>query len=667
LDFKQIRTAVARQFQAMASSQLFWADVSKDKLWETYLASFPAGSNPAYKTRTEHDCYSCRSFIRTLGAVVTIVDGSLVSIWDTDITSGPYREVCRAMSELVKSRAIQNIFLHTETIAGVASSRQLLEDKSVLTWTHFHANLPPACVTKDPGPRLSDARTTHDVFLRALEELTIDSIETVLELISQNSLYRGEEHTFVLESFLKLKKPYMALPDAQKQDWYAWGSLHLPQSVTRIRNTAIGTLLVDLSAGVELDTAVKSFEMKVAPTNYKRPTALVTKAMIQKAQATLTELGLTSALERRYAVLEDITANNILWADRTTKKVMNVFEELSSQVAENPKNFTRLEEIGIEEFVTKLLPKANSLEVMVENRHAGNFVSLIAPCDPTARGLFKWPNSFSWSYAGEVADSIKERVKRSGGSVTGDLCCRLAWDYSDDLDFHMMEPSGTHIYYQNRRKLSACGGMLDIDANGADGIQSQPVENIFYADKRKMTPGVYQLRVYNYRRRSEGVGFQVEIEFDGQIRTFTYEKAVRGNAFIDVATIKRTAEGFEIIESLPSTQSSRQVWGIPTQTFQKANVVMLSPNHWDERSVGNKHYFFMLEGCANDGKTRGFYNEFLSESLAPHRKVFEVVGAKMKTDEASRQLSGVGFSSTQRNSILCRVGANFTRTVKVTF
>ena len=126
-------------------------------------------------------------------------------------------------------------------------------------------------------------------------------------------------------------------------------------------------------------------------------------------------------------------------------------------------------------------------------------------------------------------------------------------------------------------------------------------------------------------------------------------------------------DGFKIVKSLPSTQASKQVWGLPTQSFRRAGVVMLSPNHWDEHAVGNKHYFFILDGCRNDGKARGFYNEFLNEGLSEHRKVLEIVGAKMKTEESDRQLSGLGFSSTQRNSVTVRVTGKFTRTVKVLF
>ena len=54
--------------------------------------------------------------------------------------------------------------------------------------------------------------------------------------------------------------------------------------MARFRNTVIGTLVQDLSAGVDLEVAVKSYETKVAPQNYKRPTALITKAMVESAK-----------------------------------------------------------------------------------------------------------------------------------------------------------------------------------------------------------------------------------------------------------------------------------------------------------------------------------------------------------------------------------------------
>ena len=82
---------------------------------------------------------------------------------------------------------------------------------------------------------------------------------------------------------------------------------------------------------------------------------------------------------------------------------------------------------------------------------------------------------------------------------------------------------------------------------------------------------------------------------------------------------------------------------------------MLSPNHWDENEIGNKHYMFMLQGCKNPEPTRGIYNEYLINELTEHRKVFEVLGAQTLCPVVDEQLSGIGFSSTRNDLVAIRV------------
>lgn len=673
MNFKTIKTAVAKQFATMSNAQLFRVNINKDVLWNLYLSSFPEGTNPMYKKRTEHDCNCCKQFIRAVGDVVAIKDGKLISIWDGKTGDENYQVVADALAQYVKSNPIKDVFLHYERTAGTNKSFHSLVDGKVGEWDHFFVNIPEKFVKKnaDIASALSVIRSTHDVFLRALKEIDQDSIDTVLDLISQNSIYRGEEHKFVVSEFLKLKKQIKKLSD-EELDLFVWEHVStVPGSITNIRNSVIGSLLVDLSKGDDLESAVKSFESKVAPTNYKRPTALVTKKMVEAARQTIESLGLTSALQRRYATINDIAINNILYANRDARQKINndVFDDISSSVKTSTKKLDKIEEVNIEKFISDILPRAESIEVMVENSHAANFVSLIAPVDASANNLFKWDNSFSWSYTGDVADSIKERVKAAGGNVTGDLCCRLAWEYRDDLDFHMYEPDGGHIYYVNRSSLSRCGGKLDVDANGGSGMMEHPVENIFYQSKRTMKEGVYTLNVNNFSRRDPSkMGFEVEIEFDGTKYNFVYDKVLRTGDTVEIAQIRYSKKsGLEIIKSLPSTQTSKKIWGIDTNTFQRVNVIMNSPNHWNGQGVGNKHYFFMLENCVNDGKARGFYNEFLREDLNKHRKVIEIVGSKILTEETENQLSGLGFSSTQRNSIVCKVTGSFSRIIKIVF
>ena len=126
-------------------------------------------------------------------------------------------------------------------------------------------------------------------------------------------------------------------------------------------------------------------------------------------------------------------------------------------------------------------------------------------------------------------------------------------------------------------------------------------------------------------------------------------------------------KGIKFINSLPSTQARKEIWSISSQQYQKVDMVMYSPNYWNKQTIGNKHFFFMLENCRNPEKSRGFFNEYLHEDLREHRKVFEVLGNKMRTPESDTQLSGLGFSSTQRNSVLCKVKGSFSRTVKIVF
>ncbi len=661
MDFNLLKSAVAAQFERMQKHTLFRVNLDKDELWKTYLSSFPEGTNPIFKTRTEHDCSCCKQFIRGIGDVVAIINNNVTSIWDVSVPE--YQSVVNAMSKFVKSHPVADMFFHYEKTIGTDKNFQQITD-NIQTYTHFFINIKPQFVLKkDLIPtKLGELRSQRDVFTRSLTEITDDAIETVLDLITQNSLYRGEEHKGIVTAFKAAKLEYSKLPKAGKIafEWSGTGA------VARIRNTVIGTLLQDLSEGKEIDDAVRSYESKVAPMNYKRPTALITKAMIEKAKKTIEENGLTSALERRYATLNDITINNVIFANRNTRKVIdNIFDELKPTATSKVGNFDKVEEVSIDKFISDIVPRATSIEVMFEQRFTNNLVSLIAPSYATAENIFKWPNKFSWSYNGDVTDSIKEKVKKAGGKVDADLCCRLAWYNFDDLDLHLNTPEG-EIYFSNKRLGY---GQLDVDMNAGAGTTREAVENIFYSDHKRMKEGIYTLMVHQYRQRETiDVGFEVEMDYLGEIYNFVYDKAVQDKKYITVVKFKYSHKnGIEILESLPTSQSVKTIWNLSTHTFHPVSSLMFSPNHWDNNGIGNKHYFFMIEGCKNDGSARGFYNEFLKPELDKHRKVLEVVGSKMKTEAGTEQLSGLGFSSTQKNTLICRVKGSFSRTIKVQF
>lgn len=670
-NFKEFRNAIQTHWRTMTEnvSTLFVTDVDKDELWNMYLDSFPEGSNPVYRERREHDCSCCRHFVKTIGNVVALKDGVLTSIWDTQIGDPAYQTVANALSAFVKSKPIANVYHVVDKSVGTDYNFEMVDGAS-RRWEHFYLPIPEKFIDKR---RLSDgdykgrARDVRNVFKRSLDEIREDSVLTVLELIAQNSLYRGEEWQVSLNDFLAYKKKYDKLTDETAKELYAWEKAATAGAVVgKIRNHSIGKLLTDISDGVDLDAAVRGYEAIVAPINYKRPKAIFTKKMVEEAQKKIVEMGFADSLGRRFATLDDITVNNILYSNKDAAKrisgATDVFESLMRGAQRGSKNFDHVEEIGIADFVEKVLPTAQEVEVWLENRHSGNMVSLIAPKNRDAKTMFKWNNGFSWAYSGNVTDSIKERVKAAGGKVDGVLRFSIQWNDEDfnqnDFDAHCVEPDGFEIYFCEKIHRST-GGNLDVDIIHPK-LGTPAVENITWPELRRMEDGIYKFFVHCFSNRGGRSGFKAEIEYNGEIHSYEYPHELLQDEIVRVADVTLKNGVFTIEDKLsPSAASSKDIWGVQTNQFVPVSIIMYSPNYWDDQhGIGNRHYFFML---------KGFYNEFLNQELMDHKRVLEALGSKMRVEDVDDQLSGIGFSSTQRNDLVVRVTGASKRVLKIKF
>lgn len=659
------------------NSTLYETDIDKDELWGVYLSSFPEGTNKMYRKRREYDCGHCRNFIKTIGGAVTIVDGKIHTIWEIDTDDVIFQPVVDALRTYVESKPIKDIWRHFTNTVGVKSTNEYTEDKQIIKWTHMYTPIPERLLERksDIPTVKAKVRDRKNVFKRSLDEITEEAVDTVLELIASNTLYRGQEWAKVLKDFRKYQREYNGLSDEEK-DTYTWTkAMTIGDVVGRIRNHSIGTLLVNISEGMDLDNAVKAYENVVAPANYKRPKAIFTKKMLEDAKKTVTDLGYMDSLQRRFARLDDITVNNILFCNRDAapriQGGLDIFDEMSKEVAVNPKKFSKVEEISAEKFVSDVLPTAKELEVLFENRHKKNMVSLIAPVNKDAKNMMKWSNPFSWAYTGNMTDSeMKERVKNAGGAVDGVLRFSIQWNAGkdwnrDDFDAHCKTPC-QHIFFSHMVD-HVTRGRLDVDVINPE--KGKPaVENITWADKSKMVDGDYDFFVHNYCHNNGTSGFTAEIEFDGQIYEFEYDQPLRQGQNVPVATVTLKDGVFTIKEKLPSTTSSREIWGINTNQFVPVTVMCYSPNYWDEQTgIGHKHYLFMLNGCVNEDTPNGFFNEFLKQELVQHKRVFEALGSKMHVADDPNQLSGIGFSSTKRDDVIVKVKGATERVLKIKF
>ena len=199
-------------------------------------------------------------------------------------------------------------------------TRSLGDDGAALTWSHLYTGeIPPQWRSASPDQVRGDYRTTVQVFTRGLVELAPAALDTVLSLIDANSLYRGAEHRAAVVQFMAAQSAYLE-KGPREQTLFAWTNATGPAS--RFRNTVIGSMVQDLSEGIDVERAVAAFEAKVAPTNYKRTSAVITPAMVKKAMETIEALGLEPALERRFAVIGDISVNDVLWVDGSVRPTM---------------------------------------------------------------------------------------------------------------------------------------------------------------------------------------------------------------------------------------------------------------------------------------------------------------------------------------------------------
>jgi hypothetical protein len=674
MDFLTIKKAVNTQFLKMlATGKVFTVDISRDELKVKYQASFPKGTNPIFRERAENDCNCCNTYIGIAGNAVAFIDGKIETIWNIDIADSTFQIVADAMKALVLSKPINSIFMHFDKNVGIGKN---VDNYSDVLWNHYYTKLPAAFVKPiaDHASLKGAANTNYAALKRSVTEITGHAVETVLSLIDSKSLYKGGEYVNRVQQLDHLKSTFDLINgNTSSQEEFLWvNSLNLGIT-SGFKSGPIGMMLMDLSGGMELEHAVNKYHEATAPENYKHSKKPTTKKMTDKAIARIIELGREDSLERRHAVTADITINDVLFADRSvTTTLGGVLGKLKPSAVTKEVKTDNAVGITIDDFLSTVVPKTTTMEVLVEAKHQANFMSLVAPLNAGCLPITEWDNNFSWSYNGELADSsMRKEVKSKGGNNDGVFGFSIMWNtperlYKHDLDAHCESGKGEHIYHGNAKRIHPSSGMLDIDIQRPDGVA---VENIVFTDLDRMPNTDYKLYVKNYSRSTNTKGFTAEVYFGGKTLYFDHTATMRGTEVAHVATVRKLGNELTLIKGTPVPETSVEVYGIKPKEFHKVTMVMNSPNFWDcvEKPTGNKHWFFILHKCSNPEPVRGLFNEHLLKELQPDRKVFEVLGNDLKAPFSEEQLSGLGFSISQTNSVVIKVRGELNRLYNVKF
>ena len=125
----------------------------------------------------------------------------------------------------------------------------------------------------------------------------------------------------------------------------------------------------------------------------------------------------------------------------------------------------------------------------------------------------------------EAEDEFAERLAREGAK-TGDVQISLIWNNYNDLDLHVVCPSGERIFFDNRN--SKCGGELDVDMN-VKPASRKPVENVYWPEG-KAPRGTYKVYIHHYAKHNKGfrsnkdpTEFRLLVDMEGTKKEFKGE------------------------------------------------------------------------------------------------------------------------------------------------
>lgn len=716
---------IQAQFDKMCQTgKLFRVTMTGQEVWDLYLASFEPGTDPVFRdpASSTHNCNLCNNFIRRYGNIVAVnEEGTLMSIFDVE-AEDEFRGVAASLSAAITKVAIKGVFFETfnelnslnyEKCSktnpvfrlGLASNtkRYTAEEAAVYgvvkanesrVFNHLHLDVPQAFIDmtgRSVEAIMGDYNDKHSVFKRAMEEISLDTFMLVKDLINQGSLLDAVAEIEILDKFIEKRAEYAAIDatNAVKDNWCWKATYDMHERFAKFKNTLMGTLCTELSQGKDINEACMAWNKRKDPVNFMKAKAPFTEKQKQAAKKLVEEGGYTESFDRRVATLDDIKVSEILHVNvgKGDIKPVSMFDAIqpAAHTQHKRSQFDTVEEVTIEKFMSDILPTCTSVEAFLENRMSGNMVTMTTAKNKDSKPMFKWPNNFSWTFNGNLAgkSQLKEAVAARGGRVDGAFRFSHSWNKLEPnqslMDLHVFMPdcglpkgahhgpsvSGRRVGW-NSRSDYASGGTQDVDYTQAAPVGYIPVENITFPDLARMPDGKYTCMINNWSFRKTGGKGEAEIAFGDVSYQYVYP-ATKQDEWVTVAEVTLKGGHFTIEHKLPETHTSQNIYGLDSEQFHKVNLVCLSPNHWDEQVVGNKHYFFMLEDCKSPTEIRSYHIENLISDLYQARKVLEPLADTIMVPSTDGQLSGLGFNATVHDELIVRLSGSFKRVIKIKF
>ena len=619
-------------------SPILEIEATKDELSEIYNRNVAV--TPIFRQRPEWECSTCRHAIRNVATAFAITDDYKrlpfleYFLSKYDISYYPFFvKMFSEYIELVKNRPIKGIFDKPSRTLGAEKS---IETETGLCFHHFHFTVDRKYV-KAPN------KTSKFQALKATISkyyLHLDILRDVKYYIEEGAIYRGAEKINIINQTIELLSQYNENIDL---DLFAWK--HIDTIVAYFNNDVISSLVDDLITGEDYEKAIRSYNKRVAPANYRQPkTIIVSPTQVKETEKVLKELGFDDFVNRFFfAVPSDLSILDVLHTNRKITAKGGLTDILSDHLQAPKIDYKKVTVISFSEFLN-LLKRTRVIQV-----NSSQLEKVVLIKADFEKPLYYWGNNISYSYQSGLADvdKVTQRVKEKGGNVVAEIRFSLYWENLDDLDLHL-ESITEHIYYGNK-KAHSTNFQLDIDMNVSNPIRGA-VENIFATviDERDIGKE-FLVYVHNYYQREKPDKVIVNAYKDNKLFK-QYEFLNPPNeSKINLIRFRITPD-HEIEVLWSNEQYEKEIE--PETKLVTVDTVLLSPNYWATTGKGNKHLFFLRKGEQIDiSQVRPYNIEQLRPELQKHRKVLQLLSNKIQIN-GKPQLVGYGMSFSKKRKIL---------------
>ncbi len=374
----------------------FTTDV--ENLFDIYLTNLPRAS------RQHYNCHCCRRFINTYGSLASIGESGTVEsvLWRVSpYVPAFFINAAGAMATEVRKAKITGVFEYADETWGTPLTGE---------WTHLHGKPNHQCNlgVLTASQKMAERKEEFGMLLRALDEIKPDLAAEAVRVLSSETLDRSEKALGMAIWFSDLQTQMRSI-SGKRRESLIWRAVALaPPGFAHIRSTMLKTLFDDLLAGLSFESVRTRWSSKMDPMKYQRPQAPPSQGTINQAEKVFEKLGLASALQRRFARVEEIVK---IWEPTCAFSAkptagLGTFAHLSPKAKqpEQRKLILPSRKMTWVKFQRDVLPGANTLELKVPEGRRG-FFGLLTAVDPEAKPLLQWDglegwmrNPFSWYF-----------------------------------------------------------------------------------------------------------------------------------------------------------------------------------------------------------------------------------------------------------------------------